>query len=51
MVLKEFKVQVYDPVVQVNEQQFSTAASSVPGAGILGLLFGRLLVGVRARPL
>lgn len=43
--LREFSVEIYDPDAVVNEQQYSNAASSTPGAGILGVLLGRILVG------
>lgn len=45
VVLSEFSVQIFEPVAVVNEQAFQSAANSVPGAGIAGVLFGRLLVG------
>ena len=45
ILLREFSVEIYDPDAVVNEQQYSNAASSTPGAGILGILLGRILVG------
>lgn len=45
VVLLEFSVKVFEPVVAINEQGFQSAANSVPGAGVLGVLLARLLVG------
>lgn len=43
--LKTFTVEVLEPTVSVNEQQFSNAASSAPGANPLSIGLARLLVG------
>jgi hypothetical protein len=45
VLLSEFSVQIFEPAAQINEQAFQSAANSVPGAGIAGVLLGRLFVG------
>jgi hypothetical protein len=43
--LRQFEVRVEEPPVAVDEARFSQAASSTPGAGFLGVLLARAVVG------
>lgn len=45
VVLREFSIQVLDPDTKIDEERFSTAASSTPGANPLSILLARLMVG------
>jgi hypothetical protein len=45
IVLTEFSVEVFDPAVSINEQNFQNAMASTPGAGPLAGALARLLVG------